>query len=269
MKKKALIFIVGLILFSCEKENHISKENIGIPLIESIMTNGNAFIIYTYTDANLLSEEKSKFHYTRHHYNSKNQLTASDFYWDISLASSSWSVVETALKRKEWVSPENTKKSLTKSYEYNNIDQSIKVMFNRSSVNDNEYIEYKIDNGRISQSASFWQSEMSFLIDYEYDETGNLIRESKYFVPPEDKSPELWTSTEYEFDNMNNPFKAFSRLMVPGKYTNTNNIKKETYTIHFEIDPWIDKFQVTEYSYRYNELGYPVTVNNNTEYIYN
>jgi hypothetical protein len=67
---------------------------------------------------------------------------------------------------------------------------------------------------------------------------------------------------------MKNPYQAFRRLTTPGKYTNPNNIIKETYTIHFEVDSSIQKIQVTNTSYEYNNLGYPVKVNDNTEYIY-
>ena len=67
---------------------------------------------------------------------------------------------------------------------------------------------------------------------------------------------------------MKNPFRAFKDLHTPGVNTNTNNITKETYTIHFEVDAFIEKVQVTETSYSYNRRGYPVRVNGDTEYIY-
>jgi len=56
--------------------------------------------------------------------------------------------------------------------------------------------------------------------------------------------------------------------MTPGKYTNQNNITKETYTIHFEVDPWSENIHVAENSYEYNEQGYPVKVNGNVTYVY-
>ena len=78
----------------------------------------------------------------------------------------------------------------------------------------------------------------------------------------------LSTTTEYEYDEMHNPWKSFRRLLTPGIYTNPNNITKETYTLHFEVDPWIENIQVKEYSYEYNEKGYPVKVNGLTQYVY-
>ena len=67
---------------------------------------------------------------------------------------------------------------------------------------------------------------------------------------------------------MNNPYQSFKRLTNPGVFTNRNNITKETYTLNFDVDPSIEKVQITENSYEYNDMGYPVKVNGMTEYIY-
>ena len=80
---------------------------------------------------------------------------------------------------------------------------------------------------------------------------------------------ELSTTTEYKYDIMHNPYQAFRRLITPGIYTNQNNIVKETYTIHFEVDASIEKVQITENSYEYNDMGYPIKKNEVTEYLYN
>ncbi|MGB3922692.1 MAG: hypothetical protein WBL00_02045, partial [Bacteroidales bacterium] len=84
-------------------------------------------------------------------------------------------------------------------------------------------------------------------------------------------SVELSTTTEYEFDDMHNPYLAFKCLLSPGRYTNPNNITKETYTLHFEVDKvdkWIQKVHVTINTYEYNSKGYPTKVNGEVEYIY-
>jgi len=114
----------------------------------------------------------------------------------------------------------------------------------------------------------YYNARISGYINYYYDDKGNVIKTDKYLVPA-DGSAELTTTTEYEFDDMKNPFQAFSKLLTPGVNTNANNITKETYTIHFEVDAFIEKVQVTENSYQYNRRGYPVRVNGETEYIYN
>jgi hypothetical protein len=113
----------------------------------------------------------------------------------------------------------------------------------------------------------YWENILSGYIDYSYDENGNLVKEVKYNVSAEGIA-ELMTTTDFEYDNMKNPYKSFRRLMTPGVYTNENNIVKQTYTIHFEVDPSTEKVQVTETSYDYNDKGYPVRVNGTVEYVY-
>jgi len=100
-----------------------------------------------------------------------------------------------------------------------------------------------------------------------YDEKGNLIKQSKYHVPSTGIA-DLRTTTDFEYDNMRNPYQSFKQLMTPGKYTNPNNITKEIYTIHFEVDQWTQKVQITNNSYEYNNKDYPIKVNGEAEYVY-
>lgn len=267
MKNILLMLFFSLIFFSCEKEKQLIVENSNIPLISKVLVAGVSYYEYTYNDANLLNEEKSKFHYTKHNYNDNNLLTSSDFYIDPAMFSSNSRVVEASMNRKEWVNPDNTVKSLTKSFEYYDKDQKIRVTCNRPSVSDSEYSVFTIENDRISKKTMFWQNELSFYIDYIYDEKGNLHKESKYYVLSTGIA-ELWTTTKYEYDNMQNPFQSFKRLITPSKFTNQNNITKETYTIHFEVDQWTQKVSIINNSYEYNDKGYPIKVNGETEYVY-
>ena len=87
------------------------------------------------------------------------------------------------------------------------------------------------------------------MCQYELDKSGKSI---------------LFVTREYEFDNKFNPYRSFKSLMIPGKNTNYNNIKKETYTLHV-MD---NQKQVNEFVYEYNGKGYPVRVNKTTEYLY-
>ena len=257
----------ALILFSCEKDKQLIVENTDIPLLSKVSIDGVSYYEYEYNDANLLIEEKSKFHYTKHNYNDNNLLSSSEFYMDPGMLSSNFSVVEAAMNRKEWVNSDNTTKSLTQKFEYDGTGQLTKKIYTRPTVTSSEYSEFTFDNDRISRQTMYREDEMTFYIDYSYDEKGNLIKESKYYVPPAGIS-ELRTTTEYEYDGMHNPYQAFKRLMSPGKFTNPNNIIKETYTIHFEVDQWIQKVQVFSNTYEYNDKGYPVRVNGDAEYIY-
>ena len=108
---------------------------------------------------------------------------------------------------------------------------------------------------------------VKLFFDYLYDNNENIIKQTKYFKSSEGIA-ELSTTTEYEYDNMHNPYLAFKRLITPGIYTNPNNITKETYTLNFDVDPSIEKVQITERTYEYNANGYPIKVNGVTEYVY-
>jgi hypothetical protein len=267
MKTKLLMFLFSLILISCEKEKQINVENTDVPLLSKVLVAGVLSNEYTYNQANLVNEEKSKFFYTKHNYNDRNLLTSNEFYLDPAMFSSSSSVIEASMNRKEWINSDNTEKSLTVSYEYNDNEQLTRTIYRRPSVNNSEYSEFTYENDRISRRNMYWQNVLTYYIDYSYDENGNLAKESKYFIPSTGIA-ELWTTTEYEYDNMYNPFQAFQRLMFPGKNTNPNNITKETYTLYFEVDQWTQKVSIRNTIYEYNEFSYPVKVNGGAEYVY-
>jgi hypothetical protein len=267
MRKIALILTFSLVFFSCENEKQLIVENTDIPLITKVLMDGEVYMEYSYNSANLVTEEKSKFHFSRHTYNDMNQLVTSDFYWDMSIASSNSSVLEAAMNRKEWVSPDNTPKSISHSLEYNNESQLIRKSYIRPSSITPDYQEFLYENDRIVRITGYYNNSISGYTDYIYDGNGNITRQTKYIVTPAGV-PELTTTTEYEYDNMHNPYQSFKRLTTPGVFTNPNNIIKETYTLNFDVDPSIEKVQITENSYEYNDKGYPVKVNGLTEYVY-
>jgi hypothetical protein len=267
MKKMALMFFFSFIFFSCEKDKQVIIENKDIPLISKVLIGGETYLEYSYNEANLVTEEKSKFHYAKHIYNEKNQLIESDFYWDISMASNNRSVIEAALNRKEWVNPDNTPKSISHKFEYNSKQQLIRISYIRPLVNITDFVEFLYENDRIVRATGYYNNSISGYTDYLYDNDGNIIRQTKYFVSSAGIA-ELSTTTEYEYDNMQNPYQSLKRLITPGIYTNTNNITKETLTINFDVDPSTEKVQITENSYEYNDMGYPIKVNGLTEYVY-
>jgi hypothetical protein len=267
MKKLAFAFFFSLIFFSCEKDKQFIIENTDIPLISKVLIGGEIYMEYSYNDANLVIEEKNKFHYAKHTYNDNNQLITSDFYWDMRIASSNSSVLEAAMNRKEWVNPDNTPKSISHVLEYNSMKHIIRKSFIRPSGNNSDYMEFQYENDRIVRTTGYNNNSISGYTDYLYDIAGNIIKQTKYFISSTGIA-ELSTTTEYEYDNMHNPYQSFKRLITPGVYTNPNNITKETYTLNFDVDPSIEKVQITEYTYEYNANGYPIKVNGVTEYVY-
>ncbi len=267
MKKILLLFFFSLIISSCEKDYQLIIENTNIPLISKVLIGSETYMEYSYNESNMLSEEKSKFHYTRHFYNERNQLIKSDFYWDMSIASSNSSVLEAAMNRTEWVNPGNTPKSISHTLEYNGKGELIRKNYIRPSDNNSDFFEFLYDEDKIVRATGYYNNSPSGYTDFFYDNNGNIIKQLKYFISSSGIS-ELATTTDYEYDNLHNPFQAFKRLTTPGVFTNPNNITKETYTLNFEVDPSIEKVQITEYSYEYNDQGYPLKVNGLTEYIY-
>jgi hypothetical protein len=270
MKKIAVIFFASLFFVSCEKEKiqmPLIIENSDIPLISRVLIDGEIYMEYTYNDANLVTEEKSKFHYVKHTYNDINQLKTSDFYWDMRIASSNSSVLEAALNREDWVNPDNTPKSISHLLEYNSESQLIRKSYIRPSSNTPDYQNFLYENDRIVRITGYYNNSLSNYTNYIYDDNGNITEQTKYIVSPTGIA-ELTTTTEYEYDNMHNPYQSFKRLTTPGIFTNPNNITKETYTLNFDVDPSIEKVQITENSYDYNDKGYPIKVNGVTEYVY-
>lgn len=267
MKKIAFVFFFSLLFISCEKDQQLIIENTDIPLISKVLIGGETYKEYSYNEANLVTEEKSKFHYSRHFYNNNNLLITSDFYWDISMASSDSRVIEAAMNRKEWVSPENTPKSISHTFKYDSKEQLIRKSFIRPSVNISSFIEFQYENNRIVRATGYYNNSISGYTDYLYDKNGNIIKQMKYFISSAGIA-ELSTTTEYEYDNMHNPYQSFRRLITPGIYTNPNNITQETYTLNFDVDPSIEKVQITKNTYEYNDKGYPLKVNSLTEYVY-
>lgn len=261
------ILLIFLCCISCENVVIIEEPGDGI-LLKQVITEGEVYYEYTYNNANLILEEKSKFHYTKHNYNSANQLIQSDHYWDERIASSSSYVLEEAMKRTEWVSPENTEKSSYFSFEYNKSGRLEKRFINRPKSSYESFDIFTFSKSeRIERRTSFHENKASVYDDYFYDSRGNLIKQQRYFVS-ENGTPNLQTTTEYEFDNKNNPYLSFRGLMIPGQNTNPNNITKETYTLHFEVDDFIEPIQVTEYNYEYNTMGYPLIRSDGFKYVY-
>ena len=163
MKKAVFLFFFSLIFFSCEKDEPLIVENTDIPLISKVLIGDETYMEYSYNDANLVTEEKSKFHYTKHTYNNMNQLIKSDIYWDISIASSDSHVLEAAMNRTEWVSPDNTQISISHSLEYNSKGQLIRKSYIRPSANIPNYQKFLYENDRIVRATSYSNNSISGL----------------------------------------------------------------------------------------------------------
>ncbi|MBN1116579.1 MAG: hypothetical protein JXA77_05225 [Bacteroidales bacterium] len=270
--KNLFAFISALLLFSvlssCDREDSfLIPENQDIPLLEKLKHSDTTYKIFTYTDNNLLFEEKSKFFYQKHVYNKSNQLIRKEWYTDASVYSSSSYVIEEAQQRTEWVSPDNTERDMYKTYEYNDAGELITIIMNREN-HEPAKTEYSYNlNGQIEKESHYYQGELSSYSLYTYDNRGNVKKLEKYSIDSNGNEI-LSTSTEFDYDDKYNPYRAFSRLCQPGKYTNVNNIIKETYRIHFDPGPGVDNVQSTEFTYEYNDSGYPISQDGLIEFVY-
>jgi len=261
-----LLFVV--IFISCKKEPPLNVENSGALLLSKVLIDNQPYNEYSYNSANLIIEEKSNFDFKMHHYNARNQVVSTDYYGNNDILNSDPNVFQTALSRDVMVTPDNGSKEGTFNYEYNDNEQLIKSTYSRTSFVNSEYSEFSYDvNNRISTQTLYWNNKETGYIDYTFDGKGNLIKENLYNLSATGVA-ELSTTTQYEFDNKQNPYQSFSKLMTPGINTNKNNIIKETYTIHLTANLGGDNVQVTQTSYTYNSKGYPITKNGNVEYVY-
>lgn len=266
-----LIFISllwGGILLSCEKDKPLITENTDVMLLSRILVNNEPNHEYTYNSLNLLTEEKSKWYYTRHNYNDNNQLGSSEFYVDEGIFSSAGTIAEASWNRTEWVTPDNTERFGYRTFSYDNNGLLVKsVNYQYISPANNETRYSYDDNNRIIKITFYTENKVSGYIDYYYDGRSNQIKSVHYFVT-DSGAAQLASTTEYEFDNKPNAYLSFKRLMTPGINTNQNNIIKETYSVNLEIGQPGQSTQVIETTYEYNESGYPVSKNGVYEYEY-
>jgi len=263
MKKsmKVICSMLIIFLFACEKDHSELIQNNHAGLLYQVKFDSESFYEFTYNDLNQLVEEKSKWHYTRHNYQN-GQLISSDYYYDPGMASSSYQVAMASMNRKEWVNPTNTEKSITNTYSHDKKGNIIQ------SENDQVICKYSYDEqNRINRQTFYSDNKCNGYNHYTYDDKDNLIKSLDYWILANGE-PTLRTTTEYEFDNKHNPYKKLGSFMLPGRSTNSNNIIKETYTLHFEVDKFTDKVQITENSYTYNSEGYPISKNDSEFYIY-
>jgi hypothetical protein len=273
MKLKIITFclLFVTIFVSCKKEDlskGLNTGNSNVPILSKVLVDNQSSYEYVYNDSNMISEVKSKFDFTINHYNNKGQLVTAEYYGNDNILSSNTEVSATALSSTTLVTSENGTKSGVITYEYNDNGQLTKTTYSLPSTTSSEYSGFTYDsNNRISRQTMYWANIETGYIDYSYDMKGNLIKEMLYNTPSTGVE-ELITTSSYNFDNENNPYKSSSKLLVPGINTNPNNIIKETYTIHLTPDQGSDDVQVIETSYQYNGLGYPVSKNGNVSYVY-
>jgi len=274
LKITILSIICVAIMFSCKKVdltdgvNTSNPTNSYVAILNKVLVDNQSAYEYAYNDSNLVTQEKGKFNYIAYHYNSKGQLTTSDFYGNDDILSTDLVVFQTALNSATLLNATSGKKGGTITYEYNASGLMIKSTYTRPSVTNTEYSEFTYNSSnRISRQTMYWDNVATGYVDYSYDAKGNLVTEALYNLPASGVA-ELSTTTQYAYDSSPNPYKATTKLLIPGINTNLNNIIKETNTIHVTATQGTDKVQVTENTYQYNGMGYPISKNDNILFVY-
>jgi hypothetical protein len=263
----SIFLLAAAITFSCKKEEAFTNENAESLFLRQIITDKSPSSEYTYSSAKFISEEKGKFAYTVNHYNDNDQLVTTEYYVNFAVLSKDPHVSETAMSQTGWVALIKSNLSGIINYEYNEKGQLIKTIYAPPTGNP-QSSEFTYDeNERIARQNLMWENSQLGYIEYTYDINGNLTEENLYTVSGSGTA-ELSITSVYEFDGKRNPFKLISRLMIPGINTNTNNVIKETQTIHLTAAQGGDITEVTSNSYKYNTNGYPIGKNGNVEYLY-
>lgn len=261
--------VLIVITLSCKdkEDTQFIPEIAKTPLLRRLKSGDQPQNEYIYNNSRLVVEEKSKFNYTRYNYNDKNQLVAADFYVNEALLSSNEKILDSALNRQGLMNFTNNDLGGTIRYEYNASGQVIKSTLSRPVESTMENTEYIYADDRIGREILYWDNKILGYIDFVYDERGNLNKETLYSISSSGLA-ELNTTTLYEYDNKQNPFRSFQILLSPGINTNINNIIKETYTIHSNLSEVADIIQVTNTKYVYNSYGLPISKNSTVEYQY-
>jgi hypothetical protein len=272
IKISAFGLLLLAVLFSCKKED--INHNVGsptapyVPVLSKVLIDNQSATEFQYSDSNVIRQEKSKLDLTIHHYNSTGQLVTSEYWSNDDVLSNDASVSQTAMTQAAWVTMASGKKGGVITYEYNSDGQLTKATSSHPSLTCTEYSLFTYDvNGRISRQSAFWEDSPTGYIDYGYDSKGNLTSAVLYKLPASG-DPVAISSVKYSFDNSPNPYKMNSKYPIPGIYTNINNVTKETYTMFLSATQAQDQVTVTENTYTYNTMGYPVSKNGNVTFVY-
>ncbi|MBK7625974.1 MAG: hypothetical protein IPJ16_02025 [Bacteroidales bacterium] len=174
-------------------------ENENMPLLWKEVFAEDLYFEYTYNEAKLLFERKTKWSYTSYSYNNDNQLVSYDMYEDLRMASSDWTTLQAAMNRTDWVSPKNTEISGQATYSYND-NKLTKITVTRFPGGTANSVTFDYDNnGRISKQTYYYNNQPSGFREYSYDERGNLI-----LVTHKDLvngSPVVSSTEQFEFDD--------------------------------------------------------------------
>lgn len=245
---KRLVTIICLILTLVSCQDLLENPNAGEQLI-AIYYDELKFYQYEYSTEGDLMAERGKFHYHGYIFDEAKRQVKKEVFLDNRLLSSSSSIVQQAMERADWVSPENTPLAGTLVFEFDNDNRLVK------STELSGYSEYEFgQDNKISVVRMYSEGQLKGTREYSYDNFGN-VSVDKHFIIAEDGSKFLASITEYDYDDKKNPFFNLRPDRFPVENLNPNNIIRKIYTLPDVPNGGSD----ISYSYTYNELGLPTS----------
>jgi len=263
---RIFLFALVLILFfnACDKEGDLVYEDFqGNTLIRQIGETEDEMQVITYYNTGYIFEHLQRFSYRKFIYNQKNQLIKIEI--ALSFNPLSCAIVPGA-SFTDGDDPRKAKIGRYLEFEYSNEGKLKRRNFyfiNDDNPQLTNYEEYEYNNDYIVKINVFNpQDQLTHYSTYSYDSNGNVSEVEFHYM--QDGDAKLQTRVLYEYDDKNNPFKVFAVEGTPGVNTNKNNITKQTTMYYYGEEEQSD---TVEYTYEYNDLGYPVKANN-VEYTY-
>lgn len=259
-----LAFLI-LIFLSCEKvKNDVDKDYQSSTLIRQIGETEDQMQIFTYHNNGKIYEYLQRFGYNKYIYNDQNQLIK------IEIAQSINPLSCAIIPGTTFTDGDDPRKAPVGRYvefEYTS-DNKIKRRLNYHILDGSaellNYEEFEYENNRVKRISFFnIKNELTYYRIFEYDNNENVLSVENYYYS-DVSNVTLESRQVYEYDNKHNPFQVFKVEGTPGRNTNNNNITKETYSYYYENE---ETLNITNFQYEYNELEYPILVNN-VEYIY-
>jgi hypothetical protein len=222
-------------------------------LLSQVISGDLAVHGFTYNSSYLIYESMEPYTYSKYTYDSKNILRKVELAFSFNPLSCV-AIPGTSLGD----DPRNASISQYLEFEYNDALKLIKksnYYVNGGNPKLISFNTYDYVNDKIVKISSFnAQGQMIQYDNYTYDENGNVTRDDLYTNGTVTK---LLRTTICEFDNKNNPYQVFSSEGEPGKYTNRNNIIKETY---ISYSGTVENRSTTLHTYEYNSLDFPVRI---------
>jgi hypothetical protein len=226
MKNFTFLFIIVFLCFTmCKKGDKNENLCYSSTLISQVNSGESAVHGLTYNSNCLIYESTEPFVYKKFSYDDRNILKKVEMAYSFN----PFSCVMIPGQSLE-SDPRKASISQFSEFEYNDalrLTKKSNYFINNDKIQLTSWQTYEYENENIVKASLFnTQGKVTMYNNYTYDNNGNIIRDDQYSNYSVVK---LDRTMLYEYDNKNNPYRVFAGEGTPGKYTNRNNIAKETY----------------------------------------